>query len=398
MTNDKRAYWIWLQHAFSAGSTKPRTIFNRFKNLKEFYDGGAGLWAQFKFITDREVSALYNYTLANAQAALNYAESLGQHVITPECEDYPEALWNIKDPPSVLYVKGKLPDLDKTLAIAIVGSRKASDDSLSIANKIAYNLSKAGVVVISGGAIGIDSAAHKGALMGSAPTVCVLGCGLDVQYLMQNEHLRRQVIEKGGALITEYPPGTGLQRGTFQARNRIISGLSKGVLIVCAAQKSGTMITAKRATEQDRDVFAVPGSPSNEQSWGPNSLIKDGAIPVTSAEDILNEYGPFYEFRTNLSVYNNRTADVNPEVSRLENENVIEYITDEDDKPQEAEDVKVSENARKVLSVLSGEPMHISEIAKITGLRTSLISAAMTELEISGLASDFAGKRYALRK
>ncbi len=291
-----------------------------------------------------------------------------------------------------------MPNLNNTLAIAIVGSRKANENSLNIANKIAYNLSKAGVVVISGGAIGIDSAAHKGALMGSAPTLCVLGCGLDVQYLMQNEHMRRQVIEKGGALVTEYPPGTGLQRGTFQARNRIISGLSKGVLIVCAAQKSGTMITAKRATEQDRDVFAVPGSPSDEQSYGPNSLIKDGAIPVTSAEDILNEYGAFYEFRTNLSVYNNRTLEANPELSRLETDNIVEYITDEEEKPQKPDDVKVSENARKVLSVLTGEPMHISEIAKITGLRTALISAAMTELEISGLASDFAGKRYALRK
>jgi DNA processing protein len=398
VTNDKRAYWVWLQHAFGPGSTKPRTIFNRFLNLQEFYEGGASLWAQFKFITDREVSALYNYTIAHAQAALNYAESLGQRVITPEDDEYPELLWNIKDPPSVLYVKGELPNMDEVLGIAIVGSRKANDASLAIANKLAYNLSKAGVVVISGGAIGIDSEAHKGAIMGASPTLCVLGCGLDVQYLMQNEHLRKQVIEKGGALITEYPPGTGLQKGTFQARNRIISGLSKGVVIVCAAQKSGTMITARRATEQDRDVFAVPGSPADEQSYGPNNLIKDGAIPVLDAEDILNEYSSLYKFKTNINVYSNRTKEVNSDRDKPKSEPIIEYITDENDKPQEPEDVKVSENARKVLSVLTGEPIHISEIAKLTGLRTALISAAMTELEIAGLASDFAGKRYALRK
>ncbi|MDO4460134.1 MAG: DNA-processing protein DprA [Clostridia bacterium] len=391
---DKRAYWIWLQHAFTPGSSKPRAIFNRFGNIKEFYDGGAALWAEFRFITDKEVSALYNYTIKHAQAALDYAESLGQHVITPECKEYPECLWNIKDPPAVLYIQGKMPDVDHILSIAIVGSRKAKPDSLNIANRIAYDLSKSGTIVISGGAMGIDAEAHKGSMMGISPTICVLGCGLDVQYLMKNEHMRRQVIEKGGALITEYPPGTQIQRGTFQARNRIISGLSKGVLIVCAGWKSGTMITAKRAVEQDRVVFAVPGSPAEETSYGPNSLIKDGAVPVTNAEDILHEYEAFYDFKTDINVYSNMSEIVDEPDEYV----VTEYIIDEDDRQVKDTDVSLSENGRKVLEVLTAEPQHISEVAKKTGLKTSLISAAMTELEILGLATDFAGKRYALKK
>ena len=388
MTADRRAYWVWLQHAFSPGSSKPRLINSRFPDISEWYNGGPGLWAQFSFINNSEISAMCNFTLKHAEAMLNFAESLGQTVLTPDDKGFPRCLWNIKDPPCVLYCKGNIPDFDNTLCISMVGSRKTDEATLNLATTIAYDLSTAGVIVISGGAVGVDAASHKGAMMASSPTVCVLGCGLDVKYLMQNEHLRQQIIEKGGLLITEYPPGTSVQRGTFQARNRIVSGLARGVLIVSAGEKSGTMITAKRATEQDKDIFAIPGSPANELSAGPNGLIRDGAVPVTAAQDILDEYSGLYGFRTDIRVVD---APYPQQTSLFDEPEPVDEETSETVLPD-----GISDNAKLVYSSLTKEPQHISVICEKTGLSTALVSACMTELEINGLASDFSGKRYSL--
>lgn len=384
---DHRAYWLWLQHAFAPGSTKPRSIYNRFDSLEEFYEGGLPVWSRLSFISEYDLTALNSYTLSQAEATLEYCERMNQHVITPEDREYPELLWNIPDPPAALYLRGAMPKLDAGLSVSVVGSRKTSDLVLKTAEKLGYELSKAGAVVVSGGAVGVDTAAHRGAMMGASPTVAVLGCGLDYPYLMENELLRQKIVAKGGALVTEYPPSMGVQKGTFQARNRIISGLSRGVVIVSAARKSGTMITARRATEQNRDIFAVPGNPLLPTSEGPNALIRDGAVPVTGGFDIVEYYGNSYGGGSMLRE--------EPQLSLLkkkESKKGPEGIQDSETSWE------LSENSKAVYRFLREEPLHISELALYTGLTPSQILTAVTELELLDRIEAFSGQRYALKK
>lgn len=376
---DNRAYWIWMQHAFTQGSSKPKSILNRFSSIKEFYEGGLMLWSSMKFFNESEITFLANYTLEEAEITLEYCEKLGQTVLTPECSRYPDILWNIYDPPSVLYMRGVMPRVDDGLAISVVGSRKADKDCLFLAENISYELSKNGIYVVSGGAIGVDTAAHRGAIKGGSPTIAFLGCGLDYPYLMENQRLRQRIVEEGGAVITEYPPSMGVQKGTFQARNRLISGMSKGTLIVSAAEKSGTMITARRALEQDRDIFAIPGSPLNKNCAGTNALIRDGATPVTKALDIIDAYGN-YNYASISSV----------QVST----SIVEVV---DDKKDVVPMNGLSTKAVSIFKLLTKQPKHISDLVKETGFKPNQILAIVTELEINDLINTHSGQRYSLK-
>lgn len=211
--------------------------------------------------------------------------------ITIENEKYPELLKQIYDPPKCLYVMGNIEILNKA-SIAIVGCRDATEYGEKAANYFAYNLAKQNVNIVSGLAKGIDSFSHIGALKANGKTIAVVANGLDIIYPKENEKLTKEIIEKGGAIISEYPIGTRPEKEHFPARNRIISGLSQAVLVVEAKEKSGSLITADFAMEQGKDVFAVPGNINLLNSVGTNNLIKDGAIPVTNYLDIL-EYNIF---------------------------------------------------------------------------------------------------------
>ena len=207
---------------------------------------------------------------------------------TWEDENYPLLLSETSNPPAVLFYKGQPPVWEKT--IAVVGMRKATPYGTETASRISRDLAKAGVTVVSGGARGIDSASHEGALAGQTPTVVVLACGLDKVYPSENKNLFQKVICTGGTLISEYPPGTPPLGRQFPARNRIIAGMSRGILVVEAAERSGALITSDFALEEGRDVFAVPGNIWLPSSKGTNQLIRNGAFCCTSAKDILSEY------------------------------------------------------------------------------------------------------------
>jgi hypothetical protein len=218
---DNRVYWIWLQNAFGAGSPKPVQLVRRIGSAEKLYQGGTRLWSSFSFVSDKELAALNAYGAEQAAAALEYYLKLGQKVITPDDEDYPVLLKEIYNPPAVLYVQGDLSILSDAVSISIVGTRKASQNGLNAAREIAYGLALKNAVVISGGALGIDSEAHKGALNGRGKTIAILPCGLEYPYLMDNAILRREIVDFGGALVTEYPMHTPVQRGAFQVRNRL---------------------------------------------------------------------------------------------------------------------------------------------------------------------------------
>lgn len=275
--------------------------------------------------------------------------------------EYPLQLRNISSPPKVLFVKGKSKIYGRR-SIAVVGSRKATVYGKSVAECMGEELSSAGVSVVSGLARGIDAAAHRGALKGECETIAVLGCGIDVAYPRENAKLMREIAENG-ALVSEMPPGSPPLPRNFPARNRIIAGLSDGVVVIEAAEKSGALITADFALEQGRDVFALPGNVRSDLSRGAHSLIKQGAYLVEGARDILEHLGI--------------------------------------DGGHDADPVETTESERRMLAAMGWEPVHTDEIAvtpreagEIAASGAAGIAAALTILELKGLVRKEQGGRY----
>ncbi len=363
-------YWVWLQHAFGAGSAKPVAIGRRFHDLEEFYKGGKALWRQFSFIKESEIEALSAFSKENAEDLINYSERMDARVIAYDDVDYPEKLKQIDNPPAVLYASGNFPDFDENLVVSVVGARKASTGAVKMTENICYELSQAGAIVVSGGALGIDGAAHRGALKGLSPTCAMLACGIGFPYLMQNQSLRNKIKEKGGALITEYPVNSGVNKGNFVIRNRIISALCNGLLVSECAVKGGTMLTVNHALKQNKDVFAFPGDINNPMAEGSNRLIRDGAVPVLEVRDILDEY---------------------THILRKPKEKTDDFVELKTKSP-----IGLSKSALDVYNVLGKEPVHVSFICESTGLKVSQVLAAITELELTDNAKTYSGQRCSL--
>ncbi len=292
---DSRAYWVWLQQALGPGSGKVRRILEEYLSPAQFYEAGRSDWRLLGIFTGKDLDRFSDYTLEEAADLIAGHENDGIQVITPDDVRYPDKLREIYDFPAVLYVKGNLPDFDNKLSVAVVGTRKAMRSGLDAARLISSDLAKRDVIVVSGGALGIDTAAHNGVLQVNGETVCVLGCGIGYDYLSGSASMRGDILKRG-ALISEYPKGTPPLKGNFPLRNRIISGLCDGTLVVEAGMSSGSLITARDAREQNRDVFAVPGTITQTSAAGTNNLIKSGAKMVTAAEDIVEEYYTRYPY------------------------------------------------------------------------------------------------------
>lgn len=286
-----------------------------------------------------------------------YLESIGCSVITIQDEGYPPSLKTIYDPPPALFVRGRLPSQEK-IAVAMVGSRRPTPYGLAASESIACELAGAGLVIVSGMARGIDSAAHRGALQGNGHALAVLGCGPDIVYPRENGNLMKQIIEKG-AVISEFPPGTAPLAWHFPGRNRIISGLSAAVLVVEAAEKSGALITVDFALEQGREVFAIPGNITSSKSAGTNKLIRQGARLVSGPADILEELGLGELFVSTQST-----------------------------------GATLNKNEQAVWSCLSYLPLSLEQVVGESKLPASEAAAALTMLEIKGLVRVLQGKMY----
>ncbi|GFN23867.1 DNA-processing protein DprA [Thermanaeromonas sp. C210] len=275
---------------------------------------------------------------------------------------YPQELKNIYNPPPVLYYRGSL-DFLENLKVAVVGTRRATAYGLKVAQALARELAEQGVSVVSGLAVGIDAAAHRGALQGKGKTIAVLGCGVDVIYPRQNTSLFQQIAREG-LILSELPPGTPPERHHFPARNRIISGLCPGTVVVEAGERSGALITADFALEQGRDVFAVPGPITSLQSKGTLNLIKQGAKLVTGVEDILEEY----------------FSDYGPPALPERRERTGGF--------------KLSPTEEKVLAALGDVPAAVEELVAAVGLPAREINVALTFLELQGLVTRMPGGLY----
>ncbi len=385
MELDPRAYWVWLQHALGAGSSKQNRILSGYRTLADFYSAGMESWLLDGYFTRAELEKLESFSLQDAAALVEYSERIEQSVLTPDSEEYPELLRQIHNPPCALYIKGELPDFTTVPSISIVGTRKATATGIRTARSFAFELAKQGAVVVSGGALGIDTAAHSGALQAGGKTICILGCGIDYNYLMGNASLRA-AIAASGAVVSEYPPHTQPSSSNFPIRNRIISGLSLGTLVVEAAGKSGSLITADFALDQGRDVFAVPAGIYSPVSQGVNNLIKSGAKPVSNAGEILEEY--FGLFPDKISLEDNST-NVIVRPAYLE-----QGETDSAQQPLRLDEF--SRNAVLLYSKLTNSLSHISELARQTELPLPSLLTAVTELELAGKITSHSGRRYSL--
>lgn len=281
--------------------------------------------------------------------------------LLPICSDaYPSNLRQISDPPVVLFVRGELTESDR-FSVAIVGSRRASIYGRSMSEKMSKDLANGGLTVISGGARGIDAAAHGGALAVGGRTIVVLGCGIDKVYPPEHVELFNRVTGSG-AVVSEYAPGTPPEAWRFPARNRIISGLSLGLLVLQAPVGSGALITARYAYEQGKDVFALPGNVDDPRNQGCHDLIRDGAVLVESAEHIMMELG------------------IDPEMKKTAQASIqLESFNDDE---------------RKLIEILSLQPKHVDQVIKESGLPSHKVSCTLTMLEMRGVVKRVPGNSY----
>lgn len=301
--------------------------------------------------------------------------------------DYPSNLAGIPDPPAVLFTSGGIEPRD-LVSIAVVGSRFASPAGIVFTERLCSDLAASGVTVVSGFAVGIDSAAHRGALRAGGRTLAVLGCGLDINYPSINSDLRREIYGHG-ALVTEFTLGTPPASGNFPGRNRIISGLSLGVVVVEAAERSGSLITARYALEQGREVFAVPGMARSTRSTGPHMLLKQGARLVEGVEDILAEIRPLIQRSRGPADDHGVEAGKRDRESSPENAPPTPANMEREPAPLQA-----SREESNLLRVVEKIPKHIDEIANLAGMPIQKAAAILLGLELRGLVSQLPGKYF----
>lgn len=416
-------YWIWLTTALGYNNPKIKRLYELYNDISLFYTGREREWRYCGIFTENEIKKLNKKSLKDVEKIISRCEQLEYSVLSIDDDKYPKCLINIYAPPAVLYISGILPDVDNRLTIGIVGTRKATKYGIDNSYKFGYALSKYGVATISGGALGIDCASHRGSLAADGVSICVRGCGINYDYLKENEKMR-QAITKRGAVISEYPPDEKPMKYHFPARNRIISALSDGVLIIESGATSGSLITADFALEQGKDVFALLGnnSPQNE---GSNNRIKEGsAIPVTDFMDILNSFDNLYvteaevdfdkidfddieaipvKGKKTFKAFNNKhISDNNITVesykSKPENNKVKEKTKNNSVKEIKHKDnINVSDTARLIYEYISNEPVHIDKISSDLDIPVYRVLSSLTELEINGLVEALIGRRYILK-
>lgn len=399
-------YWVWLQRAVGPGSTDVPRLLSAFRTAEAVWNADR-LTLERSGITGRRLlDALGRKSLDAAKKQAEQCARMGW-MLTPEDDLYPEPLRHIFSPPLVLYGKGRLPAFDENAipCVGVVGTRQCTTYGIQAAAAMSAGLAAAGCPIISGGARGIDRAAHEGALYAGGHTVIVQACGLNVEYPYTNRDLRRQVLDSGGAIITEFLPDTKAFGGNFHIRNRLISGMSQAICVVEAPTRSGALITARAARDQGRDVFVVPGRVTDVQSDGSHALIREGAILVTRPSQLLQEYphlfgetlekdadrgqAAYYEWLASGARVSSRVADTPRALPMTEPKPAGDPVPCPD---------FASETAQRVYEALrGGEPIAADVICETIGLTPGEVFAALTELELYGCIESRAGKRYTIQ-
>ena len=382
-------YWLWLTELPGLTNQTRLALLRHFPTPEDVYYADPEEVLLTEGITREQAKLLEDKDCSGADRILADCQQLDLDLLTIQDAGYPNRLRNIYDPPCLLYVRGRLPAFDDEASIAVVGTRDCTPYGVSCAEKLGYGLAAGGAVVVSGLARGVDSAALRGALRAGGTVTAVLGNGLDVVYPPENQYLYEDVAA-AGALISEYPPGTPPEAKHFPVRNRIMSGLCLGTLVVEAPARSGALITAGTALEQGRDVFAVPGPIDAPASVGCNRLIRDGAGLVSDAWDILGEYEP-------------RFPDKLRREGARETPAVLGYQARQKTEPKPVppsvslshNDYSLTDDQIRLLRALTEEPMLVDDLIELTDIPTRRVLSALTVLEIEHLVTQHSGKRYA---
>lgn len=375
-------YSVWLSLVLGAGNNRVSKIYEHFKTAEAVFKAGAEVCAKTRLFSKAEILKIKNISLADAVKIIAECNDNGIKIIPFGDKRYPYCLSVIEDPPAVLYVKGKMPDFDNLPSICIVGPRKVTDFGKRAAFSLGYRLAKSGMTVVSGGALGTDSFAHAGALKANAVTTAVLGCGILYPYLQKNSSLREVICEKG-CIISEYPPYAPASKYTFPVRNRIMSALSLGTVVIEAHSKSGALITARHANNQGRDVFVIPGSPEKAEYAGSNALMRDGARPLLDASDIFNEY--IHRFPDKINIEKAYSGKILNDKNTSETKNLP--------KNQKNLTETLSKEAKIVYNQLDKQKFFPEEIGN-TGLSSTQLLSALTELEMEFLIKALPGGMY----
>ena len=394
-------HWIWYSQLPRVPLRVKADLLRIFHDPEDIYFAEEeALWT-VEGMTEALIKALFNRDLANSREILRVCGEKNISILTYSDGCYPHRLKHIPDPPMVLYYKGYLPDWDSVPVIGIVGTRKASAYGMQVSDKMGFQIADCGGLVVSGGADGIDSMALRGAMKARKKVVAVLGCGADVVYPAKNKELFRE-IERQGCLITEFSPGTPPHSWNFPQRNRIISGISSGVLVVEAPERSGALNTAQHALDQGRDVFVVPGNIDSPCAAGSNELMRDRAIPVFSGWDVVGEYERLYPDAVSRGSKDRgkqllvAETVVYPDIS-------VEKLPKDDKKSidnMEKSNYSVKENAlpglteeeQMVLKRLTETPRLVDDVIVETGLPTGKVLSILTMLALKGAVQNHPGK------
>lgn len=368
---------LCLQIAFGVGTKKAYDVYSHLKN-QSLLNKPFTQFNKKDFIDESDFNSMKSIDKSYLNKIVNDCKNDDITILTIEDDNYPCLLRNISVPPLVLYIKGEMILDDNTPAVCIVGPRKCSEFGKRAAYSLAMRLSMAGMVVVSGAALGCDSFAHRGALDSECKTVALLGCGINYDYLPQNRILRSKIMQNG-CLISEYPPDAPTTKYSFLVRNRLMSGLSVATVIIEAPEKSGAINTANHAIEQGKDVFVIPGNPTFEQYKGSNKLLQDGANVLTSARDILEIYASQYPDVINIEKAYKKSGQTN----------------DFNKKIRKKSTSGLSNEAKIVYNCLDKQKFFVDELLKLNIPDASLLSA-LTELEIEGFIKAVAGGAFEL--
>jgi len=355
----------WLTHGLIRADIL-QELLDQHGSAEKIYDtfvtSGSGFLK--KYVNEYGLSALSEHAQPDQMHDMMVAmKRLNIGIISQSDAGYPDGLRNIQTPPALLFYRGNL-DCLMGKCVAVVGSRKASPQGIEVTQKICRELSNAGVCIVSGLAMGIDTAAHEGCLDGASPTAAVMGCGIDVDYPVENTDLKERIVASGGVLLSEYPPGYRSNRFVFQVRNRLISGLGKALLMMESRIQSGSTVTVHHALDQGREVYAYPGIPGTEWAEGAHQLLREGANYFTSAQDILEDLGWDADLPT--AVLKQKAAVIPP----------------------------MSEDQRKVFTLLNQGEMSFDQLADASGMPAPTLSVALTMLQMMGLIKALPGKTY----
>ena len=410
-------HWLWLATRGCLSDRSRYRLLTHFADAEEIYYADEASLARVEELSEEALAALKDKSLQPAEKILAICNRENIRILTWQDAAYPHRLKNIPDPPVVLYYKGHLPDFDALPLIGVVGTRHASAYGLSTAKRMGYQIAACGGIVVSGLAAGVDAMAMRGALTANAPVIGVLGCGADVVYPLSNRALFADT-EKYGCILTEFAPGTPPNKWNFPKRNRIISGLSCGVLVVEAPEGSGALITARQANDQGRDVYVVPGNIDVDTCKGSNALLRDGAIVASSGWDVVGEYehlfpGKIRQSTAPLPKMEEMAQEENPlprvaqkpklpvkkaekgilgKKKVIDNDGVTPYIDAEAKRPA------LTPEEEKIVALLENGDCLADELVARLELPVGKVLATLTMLEIKGVVRRLPGKRVELKK